>query len=181
MKYFSIDLEITGLDVDKSQVLEIAVVFEDTKLDPLPEVEDLPFFHAIIKREYFSYAEPGAMIINQDLLRKVCSDEGTDELDAWNYMVNFVCDHKGDQKKAIAAGKNFAGFDYQFIRKHIHFDLFHHRVIDPGSVFIDWTKDLPPSSRDLYPPTKEHSSVEDARDVIRTLRRSYPDGKKVNI
>jgi hypothetical protein len=80
----------------------------------------------------------------------------------------------------IIAGKNIAGFDMGFLPKELK-RRFAHRTIDPGSVFIDWSKKSPPSSNDLaavYGSSHNgvvfHDAHQDAKDVITWLRHSYP-------
>lgn len=66
MKYISIDIETTGLDPENCQILSIGAVIEDTHL-PIP-FEDLPKFHAVIKRENVS-GSIFALNMNRDLIQ----------------------------------------------------------------------------------------------------------------
>ena len=66
MKYISIDVETTGLDPENCQILSIGAVIEDTHL-PIP-FEDLPKFHAVIKRENVS-GSIFALNMNRDLIQ----------------------------------------------------------------------------------------------------------------
>jgi len=79
MKYISIDVETTGLDVDFNQILSIGAVIEDT-LNPLP-FEELPKFHAVIKRESV-YGSIFALNLNRDLIQAIkdYSEARTEEL-----------------------------------------------------------------------------------------------------
>ena len=79
MKYISIDIETTGLDSEFNQILSIGAVIEDT-LNQLPS-EDLPKFHAVIKRESV-YGSIFALNLNKDLIQamKDYSEAKTDEL-----------------------------------------------------------------------------------------------------
>ena len=52
MKYFSIDLETTGTDSEKDQILSIGVIFEDTSLK-LP-FEDIPKLHLYLLHDRIS-------------------------------------------------------------------------------------------------------------------------------
>lgn len=68
MKYVSIDVETTGLDREKCQILSIGAVIEDT--ENIKPIKDLPRFHAAIKlkdRQGF-YGEPVAIQMNSDLI-----------------------------------------------------------------------------------------------------------------
>ena len=66
MRYISIDIETTGLDPENCQILSIGAVIEDTHL-PIP-FEDLPKFHAVIKRESV-YGSIFALNMNRDLIQ----------------------------------------------------------------------------------------------------------------
>ena len=78
MRYISIDIETTGLDPENCQILSIGAVIEDTHL-PIP-FEDLPKFHAVIKRENVS-GSIFALNMNRDLIQamKDHSEARTDE------------------------------------------------------------------------------------------------------
>jgi DNA polymerase III epsilon subunit-like protein len=78
MKYISIDIETTGLDPENCQILSIGAVIEDTHLS-IP-FEDLPKFHAVIKRENVS-GSIFALNMNRDLIQamKDHSEARTDE------------------------------------------------------------------------------------------------------
>jgi len=68
MKYISIDVETTGLDREKCQILSIGAVIEDT--ENIKPIKDLPRFHAAIKlkdRQGF-YGEPVAIQMNAELI-----------------------------------------------------------------------------------------------------------------
>lgn len=79
MKYISIDIETTGLDSDLNQILSIGAVIEDT--NNLVPIEELPKFHAIIKRESV-YGSIYALNLNKDLIQamKDHSEAKTEEL-----------------------------------------------------------------------------------------------------
>lgn len=79
MKYISIDIETTGLDPEFNQILSIGAVIEDT-LNPIP-FEDLPKFHAVIKRESV-YGSIFALNLNKNLIQAMTdySEAKTDEL-----------------------------------------------------------------------------------------------------
>jgi len=170
MKYVSIDIETTGLDHDCCKVLELAMILEDTAHPEVP-VEDLPYYHAIFHYNKLYHGEPYALSINSALLMKIAKGEGKDPVEAWEGAEIFLGQHFGD-KKAVAAGKNVGSFDLQFFPEDVK-KLFDHRSLDPGSVFVDWTKDKLPSLKALIEMEDEHSAMADARDVIRVLRRAY--------
>lgn len=65
MKYVSIDIETTGLDREKCEILSIGAVIEDTA-NPRP-IDELPKYHVAIKRNGF-YGEPTALTMNAGLI-----------------------------------------------------------------------------------------------------------------
>jgi hypothetical protein len=81
-----------------------------------------------------------------------------------------------------AAGKNFATFDLKFLERLPRWkQVFkvRQRIIDPSVLFTNWGEDdsLPSLSMCKKRAGMEehvaHDAVEDARDVIRLLRKSY--------
>ena len=86
--------------------------------------------------------------------------------------------------KFVAAGKNFAGFDQRFLLAQIPGwkDIrAAHRVLDPGMLYFDPTKDkVPPSlgkclKRAGVAETEvAHTAIDDAISVIQVLRAKYP-------
>jgi oligoribonuclease (3'-5' exoribonuclease) len=64
MRYISIDIETTGLDSEKYDVLSIGAIIEDT--DNKIPYEELPKFHAAIKRQEIT-GSPFAINMNRDM------------------------------------------------------------------------------------------------------------------
>ena len=90
--------------------------------------------------------------------------------------------NKTKQLTINVAGKNFATFDKLFIERLPHWkQLFRirQRIIDPAILYVDWKEDdsLPGLSlckeRAGLNSTVTHNAVEDAWDVIETLRKTY--------
>lgn len=87
MKYVSIDIETTGLDIEKSQILTIGAVIEDTeKILPL---EDLPRFYVAIKRTSF-YGEPVAIEMNFDVIKAMNSYMKAETQDEKNDIIHWT-------------------------------------------------------------------------------------------
>jgi len=68
MKYISCDIETTGLDRDKHQVLSIGAIIEDTELK-LP-YEYIPKFYGIILRHEIS-GSPRALTMNKEIIEMI--------------------------------------------------------------------------------------------------------------
>jgi hypothetical protein len=88
MKYVSIDIETTGINREKCQILSIGAVIEDTN-NPLP-IEDLPKFHAAIIGREGLYGEPFALNMNKDLIETIVQYQTESDQDEKNDIVNMT-------------------------------------------------------------------------------------------
>lgn len=201
MRYVAVDIETTGLDARRDEILHFAAVIEDTD-KPRVEVDDLPSFERIVRADRLA-GDPYALALNHDLICAIrdeidghtsyrgrlvaVADRG---LDWWNPFVAWVADWVGGDvvrmrsTRVPVAGKNAAGFDVPFVANQIDpydpvvrpRDLFHHRVIDPGSVAMGarpglWQQlTVLPSLADVVDGDVTHDALDDARDVVRALR-----------
>lgn len=188
MKYISLDVETTGLDPKQDQILQIAMVVEDTN-EPDVSVEELPYFNCYITHERYS-GDAFALQLNNRILRILARVDKADApiyggkfggppyTEEWvRYAIEFVRNHYPQAPKPILAGKNVASFDYQFLPEQLK-RCFDYRFIDPGSIFLDFkTAQKVPSLEDIKKalgfadPKCSHNALDDARDVIRVLRR----------
>jgi oligoribonuclease (3'-5' exoribonuclease) len=173
MRYLSLDVETTGLDPQQDQLLQVAMVVEDSDVDmPVEELSSINLL--VLHPRYVGNAY--ALGLNGSILRRISGQEPTDLqkiaiADLPAMLLQFINLNFPGQRVTVA-GKNAAGFDIPFMPFSVR-ERFRHRVIDPGSVFVDWSKDMLPSLGDLTQDTVAHDALEDARDVIRVLRRSY--------
>lgn len=176
MPYVSIDIETTGLDPETCQVLEIGAVVDDwtTPIDNLPWCRWTLNLRQIV-------GEPYALALNANLLKQIASkpifsllpEEVGCDLARWLTSKNL------DPLHVQAAGKNFAGFDLQFLKRLPQFNEyvgFHRRILDPAMLF--WR----PSEDERLPDSKTcyaragidthvaHTAVEDAFAVVRLIR-----------
>jgi hypothetical protein len=176
MKYVSIDIETTGLDPDTCQVLEFGAVLEDWQRP----VAQLPTFRRVIHHKQI-VGTPFALALNAGLLRQMetaslvrCAPESLGrEFHVW------LLQHDVDPNRVQAAGKNFASFDLQFLKKVPFFNesvKFNHRIIDPGNLFWRPFEDegLPGSAicmeRAGIDGKVAHTAVEDAIAVVKMIR-----------
>lgn len=182
--YVSIDIETTGLDPDKCQILEIGVVLEDWN----SPIEKLARFHCYVVNETIT-GEEYALNLNKAILERIDNrhlpenaqykflspGQVAADLNGW-LMANSVIDDVGGT--VLAAGKNFASFDRQFLKRLPEFEAikFHHRNIDPGMLF--WNPEIdaaPPSSKECMeragiPGEVLHTAIADAETVIAEVR-----------
>ena len=188
MRFLSVDTETTGIDKDNCEILSFSAVLEDSRHPEIP-VEHLPFIHVIFKRELIT-GEPFALNMNKGIIEII--KEGNDkrliaEVDFWGVFYKFLNDNGVHSAKLKVVGKNFSSFDRAFIEKALNqswkdhrTDIgFHHRVLDVGSMFVNFKTDewLPSLNQCMeragVQGTVQHCAYEDAKDVIRVIRTKY--------
>lgn len=197
IKYVSIDIETSGIDPNKDEILSVGLAIEDTN-NILP-LEEIPQIEFIITRDRIEGGNIFALNMNKRLIEKINnynlsknkSKFQTEHdcvfvpLDVLAVAVrDFLEDNGLDCREKInVAGKNFAGFDNLFLQQVPGWNKFiktHQRVIDPATSFVDWQLDtnLPNLSGckeraglDVLEVT--HESLKDALDIIKVLRKLY--------
>lgn len=87
MKFISIDIETSGLDTEKYDVLSIGAIIEDTN-NKLP-YEDLPKFNVAIKRQEIT-GSPFAINMNRDLIESIVRYQSAKDQDEKNDLVNLT-------------------------------------------------------------------------------------------
>lgn len=178
LPYVSIDIETTGLDPEKHQILEFAAVFDDWWTFP---ISYMPTFHRIIKHDTI-VGQPYALSMHSELLRKIADpppdasictiDELAADFAEWLVDVDWPI-----EERITAAGKNFAGFDYQFLKQYSFDHFFHHRTLDPAILYWQPEDTVLP---DLQTCMKRagldglvmHNALDDAFAVVRLLRNA---------
>jgi hypothetical protein len=158
-----------------------SAVLENTR-HPTVHIENLPEFTCYVRHDRYE-GDAYALSLNAWILRILAgrSSEGTNHpiytleemevaFEKWLEENDLLASSRG----IVAAGKNFASFDYQFLSPQMK-EHFHYRSIDPGSMFIDWKEEKPLSlgklkSRLDLDEEVAHDALEDARDVIRVIR-----------
>jgi len=194
MKYISVDVETTGLNPEKNQLLEIGMVIEDTQ-KPNEHVDNLPKCRILIPhKEYqintYCMNLHRSLFIELDLVDwDRLKKEGFYRDDNKNYyslpdnvfsiIATWTNKHLGE-RKYVTAGKNFYGFDYNFLKPLLGSLKFHHRSLDPCTLFMQPEDKVPP---DLAECCKRagidiqgyHTAVGDAKTVIHLLRRGKSD------
>lgn len=87
MKYVSIDIESTGLNPEKCQILSVGAVVEDT--NNLLPLEELPTFHCAILHNEIK-GEPFALNMNKDLLSKIVEYQTAEDKEAVEKKYNML-------------------------------------------------------------------------------------------
>lgn len=183
MKYISIDLETTGLVAGQDQILQIGAIIEDTTLKLSREL--CPQIELYNWRESYT-GNPFALALNANIFKKILELKKSNspilisELHLINKFVDFIEQNFG-KNKVVVAGKNVASFDIPFL-KGIAGEVplpFHHRVIDPGMLFVNFETDIVPPDLKLCKERANligdvtHNALDDAWDVIQLLRTKY--------
>lgn len=178
MKYLSLDLETTGLDHKTCDVIMLSAIFEDTA--DLKPLEKLPHFTCYIRHVNYE-GEAYALGMNGWIFKEISGQVVPkypvhDQVRAMDNLGYFIKEHFGRDKPTLA-GKNVSGFDWQFLKNKAPFKV-HHRMIDVGSVFADFSKPCLPSLSQVKLQCNlgdevAHDAYEDALDVIKVLRTKY--------
>ncbi|MBC6610301.1 3'-5' exonuclease [Hymenobacter sp. BT507] len=189
MRYVSLDLETTGGNFERHQILELAAVVEDTK-HPLP-LRELPSFRRVVRHpEYVGSA--GALALNARLLEELARKEPNPELCTPDELLPQLREFllaqgfKTDKKDCVTftiAGKNVAVFDVPFLRRLPGYGTLvrtEPATLDPAAFYLNWHKDtrLPTmqtckARAKFEDDTVAHEALADALDVVRLLRPFY--------
>lgn len=185
-QFLSLDIETSGISPERCQVWEVALV---AHLDWVAPVESLPRLHLFVHHDVLQ-GEPQAFAMHARLLAefaKPAAERESQTLDPWNLCCavrNFVRRHFGDGRVTLA-GKNLAGFDLKFLDRFPRWpaELFRHRIIDAGNLWWSPAEDdrLPDTatclSRANVSPGRPHHALDDARAVVKLVRRAYAMGR----
>jgi len=182
MKYVSIDIETTGLNPNRCQVIEIAAVVDDTDV-VLSAIETLPTFHCYVEHNTI-VGESYALSMHSRIFEIISGRRGVSEQPVWCArtaavrLMTFLNLHFAGGVQV--AGKNFASFDLRFLRRIEGFEVsrLHHRYLDPASMLARHDDVKLPSTEECLercglPASVLHTAVEDARDVIRMVRHAF--------
>lgn len=132
-----VDTETTGLDIRKSEIVELCVLPVTPQLELHKEV--LPF-HLKIKPDYPEDVDHNALSITSRKLSEIClngvsQDEACDLLNKWFERLNLPLG-----KKIMPIGHNFAVFDRAMLVNMLgapNYDqIFHHHIRDTMSMAI---------------------------------------------
>jgi DNA polymerase III epsilon subunit-like protein len=177
MRYAAIDIETTGLDAARCQILEIGCVVETDWKTP---VEELPTFRALVHPGRIEGELP-ALVMNAGLLKEIVESPSESKVlrVAIGQLSDFLIGLFGKGSITIA-GKNFAAFDLRFLRQCDEWCWVHHkhRFIDVGNLWwhpeVDTCLPSLVECRDRAgtPFRSAHSAVEDCRCVVELVREA---------
>lgn len=196
MRFLSIDIETTGLDPQRNQILEFGAVAIDTSCGNAPYVDE---FRAVFIHEELN-GNPIALTMNSELISEINevlrtknfnyaeynSDHSTNIFarNAAEFQVYFEqwLGSIGFTERLTLAGKNLASFDLKFIEAAGIKIKYRHRMIDPAILYVNWEKDetLPDLQQCLdragIVKSVEHTSLADAIDVAELVLKKIGGG-----
>ena len=127
-----IDCEMTGLDPEKDELVEIAVVITDSQLQPVDEGLDI-----VIRASDEALAGMGEFVVNMHTASGLITEipNGKTLAEAEYEVMEYVLAHVPDENKAPLAG-NTIGTDRMFLTKYMpRLDAhLHYRSIDVSSI-----------------------------------------------
>jgi oligoribonuclease (3'-5' exoribonuclease) len=142
----SIDLETTGLDYEKCQIIEVGVAIDDLALGKVLPLAEVPKFHCYVQRDTY-VGSAFALSMHSKILARMDKKEEPYKYywpgEAAGAMALFLKQFCGaDDGKITVVGKNFASFDLAFLRQEKPFlkevvPLFRYRIIDIGTLFLN--------------------------------------------
>lgn len=204
MRYVAIDIETTGLDRQRDQILQVAMV-----ADQYPSAVDVlgcDYFEGLVWHDRLA-GNSFALNMNAEIVETLAGIEWPEHMSpaprvtafrgrtvsiyrgmgylirdavAWLRSLHNIGEGQELRHRITAAGKNAAGFDLPFLPEPLR-EAFHHRVLDVGSLALgtmtpeQWGDlEYIPSLSDLRDAPATHDALEDARDVARIIRRVMP-------
>ncbi len=160
-----IDLEMTGLDVEKDVILEVAVLVTDDQLNVVDEGLDL-----IVHCDDETLAGMNDWCVNQhgtSGLTQACKDSGLTIADVEKQVMEYLRKHC-EEGKAILCG-NSVWIDKVFIMKQMKqvYDFLNYRIIDVTTV-----KELAKRWTSVAEPMKKetHRALDDIKESIEELK-----------
>jgi len=198
MKYLSIDIETSGLDIDKCDIIQFAAVIDD--LDNPQPLKELPKLNVYFLKNFYR-GEPIALSMHSKIFEKIANAKKNeieyDEVEEAYYIEikyltsllrNFLTkngiseDYQTGSIVVNVAGKNVSGFDIPFLNAkikdwdHIYFRT---RTMDPAILYFDPQKDkeMPNMATCMNRARIEgkvsHTALEDALTVIELIRNKF--------
>lgn len=166
MKFLALDIETTGLDLEKSEILQVAAIYVEPGK---PDRE----FNVYIKKPVCYYAELPAIRLNAKTFEKI-HECGVSHVEAETRFNKFIDSISDTDPKITVAGKNAATFDIPLL-KHWGFNVhqFSHRVLDVGSLYASDFGKIPNLSQineSLGRQPVSHDALDDCRDVVAAIR-----------
>ena len=168
-----IDLETTGLDLDKDEVLEVGLIYTDFNLQVLGS------YHCLLRFET-DVNQWDAFVVNMHegtgLLQELATLETLSEFNADIEMFQWLANLKAiyNHESIIMAGSSVGQFDRQFVRRCFpqFYKQLHYRVFDVTSLKILSEMCRMPME-DLKQHQPEHRAMNDVQNSIAYARQFF--------
>lgn len=183
--YFSIDLETTGLDPKNNNILEVGGIFvypgEKVDMEVLESQGRIFHCYVNVTDEELARGDDYALNLNKEIIKKIQTKEFgnlyLDQKDVLPNLYKWASRFLDEDEKMVVAGKNFGGFDVQFLKNlpgwnHSKMSA---RFLDPAMLFLDIYEDVYPPclsaclSRAGLDDFVTHTAVEDAFQVAQLI------------
>ncbi|KAJ3277360.1 Oligoribonuclease, mitochondrial [Borealophlyctis nickersoniae] len=165
-----IDIETTGLDVQKNSIMEVACIITDGQLDKVVRgpnlIINLPD-EKLLKMDEWSWKQHGKSGLTQ-----LCREKGAVKIDkAEELLLKFVKDYVPERKVGILAGSS-VHFDKEFIRKEMPkvYDHLHYRIVDVSTIGELVRRWYPDVLRSRPGKRGDHRAMDDIEDSVRELQ-----------
>jgi oligoribonuclease len=163
-----IDLEMTGLDVTKDRILEIACVITDGKLTKTIEGPDLVISQpkdCLDNMGDWCTSHHAASGLTERVLRSTVS-----ECEAENQVLDFVKKHVGSQTPQLAGNSIYV--DYLFLKKYMPSLalIFPHVLVDVSSIKALCIRWFPKEKKMAPAKKKRHRAMDDIKESIKELK-----------
>lgn len=160
-KYLWVDLEMTGLDVYKERIIEIAAIITDTDLN---EISD---FHAVVQQpqEFLDAMDEWNQTHHKKSGLLDLIPEGKDQNSVETELISWIEKHYSEEHP-ILAGNSIAQ-DKLFIDHHMKklSSLLHYRMLDVTSWKIPfWVKNIEMKKRGV------HRAIDDIKESIKEFK-----------
>jgi oligoribonuclease (3'-5' exoribonuclease) len=177
--YISLDIETTGLNIEKAKILEIGAVYDDG----IKNIHELQTYSVIIDWPFLDWAEIPALVLNKDLLTNIYTKKGNckSPKDAFDGLIHFINQFKSGKNIQIA-GKNVANFDIPILLNNMSTEqsklfenIIQHRTIDVGSIYypiFGYNPSLDEINKYIQYKPVSHKALEDAINVVYAIRKS---------
>ncbi len=174
MEFIALDIETTGLNLEKSQVLEIGAIH-------VKDGKEVSRFQRVVYHAYFTYAESFAMKLNAGILGEMGAIGTVPLSTVISHFRSFLGDSRfGGTGKITIAGKNAGNFDIPILRANgFDMSMFSHRVLDVGSLWLPdfgYIPNLGEINEKLGRPKVSHRAIGDCEDVVAAVLAKVPNG-----
>lgn len=197
MTLVHLDLETTGLDPHKNQIIEVGMIIDDLcenveDFEQRQPIERLPRFHCYVKHELY-HIDAHCLGLHEAMWPKV-NKEGLIPTAVKKQIAKFLSEngygnsHKPahGQAKVVFCGKNVGSFDLQFLKAAGVLDYLRgvgistaHRTVDVGTLWANLADSIPPDLKEccrragLGDVVVPHTALGDCELTVRCVRAHY--------